>query len=250
MCSMPPPNLNDSLVAISEKIAGWLEEADGALPFNEIEQAIPHLSTEALGNIRLHFLPEVHETEVGLVPCWRSTESIVLPDDFSEKLTTIVDTLVALDEKVNIAKLEFALNLFYGTRLREEYFLMDNEAFMRVCARYYHGGNNVFPNKRFSRHRVNGLSVSGRRVRSPNTRFSNLAVPIGAKLVFSKDHDISCIVLDDFNQVEYDGQAWAISALAKQLLGVSAANGFRYFRYDGELLWDRRLRLEQEGKQN
>ena len=103
-CSLPSPNLDDSLAAISETIAGWLEEADGTLAFNEIEQAMPHLTAEALEGIRVHFLPEVHEAEVGGVPCWRSAEAIPLPEDFSEKLTTVVDTLVALEEKVSAAK--------------------------------------------------------------------------------------------------------------------------------------------------
>jgi hypothetical protein len=80
-----------------------------------------------------------------------------------------------------------------------------------------------------------------------NTRFSNLGVPVGAELLFIKDRHISCVVQNGLNQVEYDGNAWAISALANHLLGVSSGNGFRYFSYDGEILWDRRLRLEREG---
>ncbi|MEI6259965.1 MAG: hypothetical protein WCR46_08670 [Deltaproteobacteria bacterium] len=247
-CSLPSPNLDDSLAAISETIAGWLEEADGMLTFNEIEQAMPHLTAEALEGIRLHFLPEAHEAEVGGVPCWRSTESIMLPEDFSEKLTTVVDTLVALEEKVSAAKLEFALNLFYRARFREEYALLDNCTFMHVCAKHYQGENDVFPNTKKSRVRANESSVPGRRVRSPNTRFNTLGVPVGGELVFTNDRDIACVVLDGINQVKYDGKAWAISTLACHLLGVSHANGFCNFTYEGETLWERRLRLEQAGK--
>jgi hypothetical protein len=87
-------------------------------------------------------------------------------------------------------------------------------------------------------------------VRSPNTRFRGLGVPIGAELGFTKDSHITCTVLDDSNQVEYNGKAWAISALAMYLLGVSVANGFAYFSYEGETLWERRLRLERERKQD
>lgn len=248
-CSDPPPNLDDSLTSISETISGWLEEADGTLAFYEIEQAMPHLTVEALDDIRAQFLPEVHATEVGGVPCWCSTEAIHLPEDFSEKLTTIVDTLVALGEKVSVAKLEFALNLFYRTHLREEYALKDNDTFMRICAKHYQGGYDVFPNEKKSRVRGHDLSASVRRVRSPNTRFANLCVPIGAKLLFTKDSSISCTVLDDSNHVEYNGNTWSISALAVHLLGGRSANGFCLFSYEGEILWDRRLRLEQ-GKQD
>jgi hypothetical protein len=249
-CSLPSPNLDDSLAAISETIAGWLEEADGTLTFNEIEQAMPHLTAEALEGIRVHFLPEVHEAEVGGAPCWRSTESIMLPEDFSEKLTTVVDTLVALEEKVSTAKLEFALNLFYRAHFREEYALLDNGTFMRVCAKHYQGGNDVFPNTKKSRMRANESVVPGSRVRSPNTRFRNLCVPVGAELVFTKDRHISCVVLDASNQVGYNGKAWAISTLAMHLLGVSSANGFCHFSYEGETLWERRSRLEGAGKQD
>ncbi|MHB9028583.1 MAG: hypothetical protein ACYC9O_07440 [Candidatus Latescibacterota bacterium] len=248
-CSLPPlSKLDDSLAAISEKTAGWLEEADGTLTVNEIEQAMPHLTAEALENIRVHFLPEVHEVEVGGVPCWRSTEAITLPEDFSEKLTTVVDTLVALDEKVTTAKLEFSLNLFYRTRVREEYALLDDDTFMRVCTKHYQGGNGVFPNTRKTRVGSKDLFVPGMRVRSPNTRFINLGVPVGAELVFTKDLHISCVVLDDINQVEYDGKAWSISTLVTHLLGVFPANGFHYFSYKGEILWERRLRLERASK--
>ncbi|MFA4901837.1 MAG: hypothetical protein WC600_03740 [Desulfobaccales bacterium] len=249
-CSLPSPDLDDSLAAISETIVGWLEATDGTLAFHEIEQAMPQLTVEALENIRVHFLPGVHEAEIGGVSCWRSANAVSLPEDFSEKVTTVVDTLVALDEKVSAAKIEFALNLFYRIRLREEYGLLDNDIFMRVCAKHYQGGHDVFPNTKKPSGRANHLSVMGRRVRSPNTRFRNLGVPIGAELVFTKAPHISCVVLDDLNQVEYAGKAWAISALAIHLLGVSSANGFCHFSYEGEILWDRRLRLERADNQD
>lgn len=243
-----PPLLDGSLMAISQTIAEWLEEADGTLTFHEIEEAMPHLTSEALECIRAQFLPEVHAMEVGGVPCWCSTEAIHLPEDFSEKLTTTVDTLVALEERVSVANLEFALNLFYRIHFREEYALKDNDAFMRVCSKHYQGGTNVFPNTKKPRAKANDWSVPDKRVRSPNTRFRNLGVPIGAKLVFTKDSHITCTVQDDSNQVEYDGKAWSISALAMYLLSVSVANGFAHFSYEGETLWERRLRLEGEDK--
>jgi len=249
-CFLPPPNLDASLAAISETISELLEEADGMLALNDIEASMPHVTADALESIRAQFLPGVHNTEVGGVPCWCSTDAIYLPEDFSEKLTTIIDTLVKLDEKVTAAKLELALKLVYQARFREEYALLDNDTFMCVCAKHYQGRYDVFPNTNKSRARANDLSVPGRRVRSRNTRFSSLGVPTGASLVFAKDSHITCTVLDASNKVEYDGEAWAISSLAIHLLGVYSANGFCHFCYEGEILWDRRLRLEQEGKQD
>ncbi len=249
-CLQSSTSLDEYLTATSKAISKQLEEAGGTLAFNEIALAMPHLTAEALERIRAQFLLEVHAAEVGGIPCWCSTEAIPLPEDFSEKLTTAVDMLVVLDEKVSAAKLEFALNLLYRTRFREEYALLDKDTFMRVCAKYYHGGNDVFLNEKKSHVGAKDWSVPGKRLRSPNTRFRNLGIPVGAKLVYTKDPHISCIVLDDFNQVKYAGKAWAISALAIHLLGASSANGFRHFSYEGELLWDRRSRVERVDKQD
>lgn len=249
-CSLLPPSLVDSRAAIAKMLAERLEEAAGTLTFHEIERAMPNLTPEALEGIRAQFLPEVHSAEVGGVPCWCSTAALHLPENFSEILTAAVDTLVALEERMTVTNLEFALNLLYRIRFRKEYALQDNDTFMRVCAKHYKGVNNVFPNTRQTRIRGNDLSMPGRRARSPNTRFSNLGVPIGAKLSFIKDRNITCTVLDDSNQVEYSGKAWTISVLVMHLLGWSAANGFAYFSFEGEILSDRRLRLEQAGNQN
>ena len=193
-CTLSTTNLDDRLAAISETISGWLEEADGTLTLNEIEQKLPQLTAKALESIRVQLLPEVYSVEVGGVPCWCGIEAIPLPEGFSDKLTTVVDTLVVLKERVSVATLEFALNLFYRTRFREEYALLDNEIFMGVCAKHYQGGDDVFSKTKKSRARV----------RSPNTRFCNLGVPVGAELVFIRDSNICCTVRDNVNQVEYN----------------------------------------------
>lgn len=247
-CSQPSPDLEESLMATSKTVAERLEEAGGTWALHEIEEALPHLTVEALENIREQFLPEVHAAEVGGIPCWRNVEAIPLPENFAEKLTTVVNTLVDLKEKVSVTNLEFALNLCYRKRFREEYDLLDNGSFMRVCAKHYQGGSDVFPNAKKSRTRANDLSVPDKYVRGPNTRFCNLGVSIGTKLIFAKDSNITCIVKDSFNQVEYAGKAWSISSLASHLLNVSPANGFYHFICDGERLWARRLRLAREGK--
>ncbi len=247
-CLHSSTSLDECLMKTSRAISKQLDEVGGTLIFNEIAMAMPHLTTEALENIRTQFLLVVYAVEVGGVPCWCSTEAIPLPEDFSEQLTTIVDTLIVLDEKVSIAKLEFALNLFYRTRFRKEYALLDKNTFMRVCAKYYRGGNDVFLNETKFHMGVNDWSMSGKRQRRPNTQFRNLGISVGAKLVYTIDPQISCIVLDEINQVEFAGKAWSISALAIHLLGVSSVNGFCYFSYDGEVLWDRRSRLERADK--
>lgn len=245
-CSDPPTTLGDSLAAISKTIAGWIEDEDGTLTINRIEQELPHLTAEALDSIRMRFLPDVHVVVVGGVPCWRSAEAIHLPADFSERLTAAVDSLVAMKESVSVAHLEFALNLFYRVRFRQEYSLTDGDTFIDLCVKHYRGANNLFPNRKRPRAKANDCPPQRRRARGPNKRFGDLGVPIGARLVFTKDNHITCTVLDDSNQVEYEGKKWAISGLAKHLLDVSRVNGFGRFSYEGETLKERHSRLNRE----
>jgi hypothetical protein len=245
-CFQPPPGLDERLAEGSKAIVELLKEAGGTLALDAIQEAMSHLTADALEGIRVQFLPEVHRTEVGGHPCWRSTDAIPLPEDFAEKLTAAVDTLVTLGEKVSAASIEFALSLSYRIRFREVHGLPDNGAFMRVCAKHYQGANDVFPSATRPRGTPGDVSLTAKRTRSVNTRFRHLGVPIGARLVFTRDAHVTCTVLDDTNQVEYQGTHCAISALAIRLLSVSGANGFSYFTYEGETLWQRRLRLDRE----
>lgn len=236
-CLQPPLSLFERLAEESRTIVALIEEAGGTLALSEIQEAMPHLAIEALEGIRRQFLPEIYRTEVGEHPFWRSVGAIHLPEDFAEIVTAVVDNLVALGEKVTAANVEFALNLSYSIRFREVYGLPDKGELLRVCSKHYLGGNEVFSS-----------TSSGKRVRSPNTRFRNLGVPIGAELVFTRDSHVTCTVLDGGKQVEYQGKPFAISALATRLLNMSVANGYSYFSYEGETLLERRLRLHREAE--
>lgn len=67
-------------------------------------------------------------------------------------------------------------------------------------------------------------------------RFSEINIPIGAKLSFSRDKKITVTVVDD-RKVEYNGVTTTLSAVAKQLLGTSYdVQGPHFFTYNGELL--------------
>ena len=138
-CFNSTSSLRECLTSISKTITERLEDKDGMLTLNEIEEILPHLTVDALEDIRTKYLLEIHVAEIGEVPCWRSAEAVHLPDDFSEKLTDAVDILVELGEKVNTGNLEFALNLFYRIRFREEYGLTKKPVFMSSCARHYKG---------------------------------------------------------------------------------------------------------------
>lgn len=85
----------------------------------------------------------------------------------------------------------------------------------------------------------------------PATDFNTLGLKAGDKLVFIKDAKISCEVLNS-KKVLYKDEEWAISALATELLTKNynysghGVNGYQYFTFNGETLWNRRLRMESE----
>lgn len=76
----------------------------------------------------------------------------------------------------------------------------------------------------------------------PATNFQMLQIPVGAVLSFDRDDSVTCTVADSTNQVIFQGQRYALSALACELLHYSV-NGYRVFVFEGETLWERRLRL-------
>lgn len=76
--------------------------------------------------------------------------------------------------------------------------------------------------------------------------FSVCQIAIGEEIEFwrsaNEPSGIICTVADD-KHVEYNGQRWSLTALAKHLLGVTGAiAGPRYFKYKGEWLNDIRHR--------
>ena len=79
--------------------------------------------------------------------------------------------------------------------------------------------------------------------RAANFSFSKCQIPIGAKIEFCENINITATVVDDRN-VEYNGEIMSMTALAKLLTGKKyAIAGPKYFKYKGEWLNDIRHRL-------
>ncbi len=84
--------------------------------------------------------------------------------------------------------------------------------------------------------------------RRSKTLISQLDIPIGSVLTFSRDDSIRATVIKD-NKIQFEGKDTSLSAAAlialKRLHYKSrTVNGAAYWMYDNELLTDRRLRLE------
>lgn len=86
--------------------------------------------------------------------------------------------------------------------------------------------------------------------RRSRLRFSELQIPIGASLAFTKDPAITCTVVAD-GKVQYETQILSPSAAALQVIrklgyNWAAVSGSDYWEYEGETLTARRLRMEDE----
>lgn len=84
--------------------------------------------------------------------------------------------------------------------------------------------------------------------KKPKFSFKSAQIKPGSEIVFIGEGKQTAIVKDD-KHVIYNGKVMSVSELAKKLLGVKwQIQGTLYFTYEGEVLNDRRLRLEKEGK--
>lgn len=80
--------------------------------------------------------------------------------------------------------------------------------------------------------------VTRRRHRRPNFNFSDCHIPVGARITFLNNEDIVITVAND-RQVEYNGEVYYLSNLAKELVPeYSGTPGIAMFGYNGKSLYD------------
>lgn len=88
------------------------------------------------------------------------------------------------------------------------------------------------------------------KARRPRIRLAALGIHPGAMLTFSRDESITATVLPD-NRVSYKGKEMSLSAAALDALHslgyrTPAASGSEHWLFEGELLDERRRRMEAE----
>lgn len=77
-------------------------------------------------------------------------------------------------------------------------------------------------------------------------KFSLAKVPVGSKLTYINDPQISARVIDD-KSIEFLGEVTSLSAAATKILGYKhGVQGTAYWVYEGEILDERRKRVELE----
>ena len=86
--------------------------------------------------------------------------------------------------------------------------------------------------------------------RKPPSNFEMLEIPVGATLTFKNQEDIICeVTKQDPPQVRYKGDVVSVTEAAKRARGNNGdINGNIWWMYEGELLTNRRKRMEEEMK--
>lgn len=87
------------------------------------------------------------------------------------------------------------------------------------------------------------------------TTFDMLNIPLGSELKFTRNEELVCNVSES-RKVEYNGEIYSLSTLTRNLLKANYnwksnhVNGFSFWKYQDEILTDRRNRLEEEISEN
>jgi len=76
--------------------------------------------------------------------------------------------------------------------------------------------------------------------------FKMVDIPVGAELAFIRDEKIICRVASDQKHVEFQGETTSLSSAAQKALGSKwQVQGPAYWTYEGEILDERRIRMEE-----
>lgn len=93
-------------------------------------------------------------------------------------------------------------------------------------------------------------ALAKEKARRPRIKLASLGIQVGAVLTFSRDDSITATVVEG-NRIEYKNEVTSLSAAALDALHglgykTPSASGSEYWMFDGELLDERRHRMEAE----
>lgn len=104
---------------------------------------------------------------------------------------------------------------------------------------------NVTPRKDFVETQEDQHALNQARKKRSVFNFAMVNIPIGAELIFSRDKNIKARVIDN-RSIELNGEIVSLSSSAQKILGyASGVQGTAYWMYEGELLDERRKRMEE-----
>lgn len=94
--------------------------------------------------------------------------------------------------------------------------------------------------------REDAIALEKAKKRKSAFNFKILDIPAGAELKFIRDEKVTCIVAPDQKHVIFNDKEMSSSEAAAQVLGSKWwPAGSDYWTYDGEILSERRARLEE-----
>lgn len=103
---------------------------------------------------------------------------------------------------------------------------------------------NVTPRKDFVETEEDQQALNQARKKRAIFNFAMVNIPVGAELVFSRDENIKARVVDN-RSIELNGEIVSLSSSAQKILGYGyGVQGTAYWMYEGELLDERRKRME------
>lgn len=96
----------------------------------------------------------------------------------------------------------------------------------------------------YNSEQIEELNLERKKVK-PAFKFEKYNIPTGAELIFNRDKNIKCIVIEN-NKVKYNEEIYSLSKLTMNLLNLQSANGYNYWKYNDELLSDIRDKIDKE----
>jgi len=90
------------------------------------------------------------------------------------------------------------------------------------------------------------LAIEVARNKRSAFNFKMVEIPAGAELKFIRDESVVCTVAPDQKHIEFQGETTSLSTAAQKVLGYKwRVQGPAYWTYEGEILDERRIRLEE-----
>ncbi len=172
----------------------------------------------------------------------KSLEGTALPLPFECHYAARVENAKAIESTLH--------SLFSEYRIRQnrEFFRLSPEKVVTALRLTPH--QDVTPRVGVFEDAEEQRAVTETRARRDRINLRAIDVPVGAELVFSRDTDIKCRVLNE-TQIEYQGTVTSLSRSALNILqskghSVSSVSGSVFWMYEGETLDERRHRIESE----
>ena len=137
-------------------------------------------------------------------------------------------------------------SIFSDRRVRDEreFFKIDPERVVAAVRRIQK--KDVTPKDFVNVTKEEQSEIEGAKAIRARFDFANYKIPVGSKIVFSRDNSIRAKVLEN-NKIELNGKVTSLSESAQKLLGYKrGVAGTLYWMYEDETLDERRQRMDSE----